>query len=44
MNKRKPNHQHQGIQLKDQTTNNQTNIGKKVIQPCESNLITFLLQ
>jgi len=27
--KKKPNHQHQGIYLKDQTTSNQTNINKK---------------
>jgi hypothetical protein len=29
MKKREPNHQHQGIEVKDQTTNNQTNISKK---------------
>jgi hypothetical protein len=28
--------------LKDQTTNNQTNISKEVIQPCENNLVIFL--
>jgi hypothetical protein len=27
--KKKTNHQHQGIQLQDQTTNNQTNISKE---------------
>jgi hypothetical protein len=30
MKKREPNHQHQGIYLKDQTTNNQTNISKEI--------------
>jgi hypothetical protein len=29
MKKRKTNHQHQGIQLQDQTTNNQTKISKE---------------
>jgi hypothetical protein len=29
MKKKDPNHQHQGIQLKSQTTNNQTNITKE---------------
>jgi hypothetical protein len=43
MKKKEPNHQHQGIQLKDQTINNQTNISKESNQPCKSNLVTFLL-
>jgi hypothetical protein len=29
MKKNKSNHQQQGIELKDQTTNNQTNISKE---------------
>ncbi len=29
MKKREPNHQHQGIQLKDKTTNNQTKISNE---------------
>jgi hypothetical protein len=29
MKKKEPNDQHQGILLKDQTTNNQTNISKE---------------
>jgi hypothetical protein len=40
--KKKSNHQHQGIYPRDQTKNNYINISKESNSPCESNLVTFL--